>query len=133
MKIGAGIRGLAGLDPEAGIAAGRLCRPAEAVDASQRRVACGELGQEPVEVLGLSLDLDQDAAGRILDEAVQAQVGREPVDEGPKTNALHDPTDGNRPTVHAIRSALVGWDGTELGAHFVRPRFSPYGSTLYAE
>ena len=53
---------------------------------------------------GLALHLDQDAAGLILDEAVETEPRRETVDEGAKADALDDAADRDGTTIHRCAS-----------------------------
>ena len=59
-----------------------------------RRVSSVE---ETVEGLRLALDLDEHCAGRVLDEAMQAQTGRQAVNIRAEADALHDTADRRSP------------------------------------
>src|SRR5438876_225708 len=54
--------------------------------------------RQAVEGRSIALDLDQDVAELVADEAAQAALRRQPVDERPEADALHDAANGDGPT-----------------------------------
>ena len=70
-------------------------RRLEALDHRARRPIAIEPQHAQLELRGLALDFDCDALRRIHDEAVEAELARQPVDERAKSHALHRAAHGH--------------------------------------
>jgi len=70
--------------------------------------------QEAVEGSGFSLDLNQHAAGLVLDEAAQTKARGQTEDVGTEPDALHDPTNDDRTALHEsspVRTTFQRYSG----------------------
>ena len=62
----------------------------QALDARERRRRGAQCSAERIDMIRISLHVDEDAGGRIADHAAQSMPFGEPVDEGPEPHSLDD-------------------------------------------